>query len=119
MTVKEAERKTSLGREWHPTCLKCHECGKVLSPGQHAEHKGLPFCHNPCYKALFGPSILGYGSNISSPANFARKDRPASHGHDYGDSNGLNEIYSGHNNKHLAKGSHPQPTNSKRRDNKV
>ena len=32
-----AERKTSLGREWHPSCLKCKQCGKVLSPGQHAE----------------------------------------------------------------------------------
>ena len=37
------------------------------------QHKSLPYCHNPCYKALFGPSILGYGSNISTPANFARK----------------------------------------------
>ncbi|GFR71726.1 Ras association domain-containing protein 1 [Elysia marginata] len=76
-----AERKTSLGREWHPSCLKCIECGKVLSPGQHAEHKGMPYCHHPCYRALFGPAILGYGSNISSPANFApRKDHssPAS-----------------------------------------
>ncbi|GFO18597.1 cysteine-rich protein 2 [Plakobranchus ocellatus] len=70
-----AERKTSLGREWHPSCLKCTECGKVLSPGQHAEHKGMPYCHHPCYRALFGPSLLGYGSNISSPANFGpRKD---------------------------------------------
>ena len=32
-----AERKTSLGRDWHPGCLKCEQCGKVLSPGQHAE----------------------------------------------------------------------------------
>ncbi|CAL1543399.1 unnamed protein product [Lymnaea stagnalis] len=88
-----AERKTSLGMEWHPSCLKCNECGKVLSPGQHAEHKGIPFCHNPCYKALFGPSMLGYGSNISSPANFAKKDRPASHGHGYGGENEFYEIF--------------------------
>lgn len=67
-----AERKTSLGKNWHPNCLKCEECGKVLSPGQHAERKGIPYCHNPCYKALFGPQILGYGSNISSPANFRK-----------------------------------------------
>ena len=39
------------------------------------QHKGMPYCHHPCYRALFGPSILGYGSNISSPANFGpRKD---------------------------------------------
>ncbi|KAK0044240.1 ras association domain-containing protein 2-like isoform X2, partial [Biomphalaria pfeifferi] len=104
------ERKTSLGKEWHPSCLKCVECGKVLSPGQHAEHKGLPYCHNPCYKALFGPSILGYGSNISSPANFARKDRPASYGHDYGDGNGFNEIYSVQNIQ-SAKGGHNNEVN--------
>ncbi|RUS90591.1 hypothetical protein EGW08_001679 [Elysia chlorotica] len=41
-----AERKTSLGREWHPSCLKCRECGKVLSPGQHAEYV------NPLYLVL-------------------------------------------------------------------
>ncbi|XP_046376839.2 ras association domain-containing protein 2-like isoform X1 [Haliotis rufescens] len=70
-----AERKTSLGRDWHPNCLRCKECGKVLTPGQHAEHKGLPFCHNPCYKALFGPSILGYGSNVHSAANY-RNSKP-------------------------------------------
>lgn len=34
-----AERKTSLGKNWHPNCLKCEECGKILSPGQHAEVK--------------------------------------------------------------------------------
>ncbi|KAI0231182.1 hypothetical protein LSAT2_018445, partial [Lamellibrachia satsuma] len=32
-----AERRTSLGRDWHRTCLRCAECDKVLHPGQHAE----------------------------------------------------------------------------------
>ena len=32
-----AERRQSLGFDWHPWCLKCEECGKVLQPGQHAE----------------------------------------------------------------------------------
>jgi hypothetical protein len=32
-----AERRQSLGFDWHPTCLRCQECGKVLNPGQHAE----------------------------------------------------------------------------------
>ncbi|KAK3089834.1 hypothetical protein FSP39_006935, partial [Pinctada imbricata] len=67
-----AERKTSLGKNWHPTCLKCQECGKVLTPGQHAEHKGMPYCHKPCYAAKFGPQMMGYGSNVASPANFRR-----------------------------------------------
>ncbi|KAK7501453.1 hypothetical protein BaRGS_00007257, partial [Batillaria attramentaria] len=90
----DPERKTSLGRDWHPSCLKCTECGRVLSPGQHAEHKGKPYCHTPCYKALFGPALLGYGSNIASPANFAKKDGPAQYGHDYEDDVYKREIYS-------------------------
>ncbi|XP_033740123.1 ras association domain-containing protein 2-like [Pecten maximus] len=67
-----AERKTSLGKNWHPTCLKCEECGKILAPGAHAEHKGLPYCHRPCYAALFGPQMVGYGSNVHSPANYRK-----------------------------------------------
>lgn len=87
-----AERKTSLGRDWHPTCLKCYECGRVLSPGQHAEHKSNPYCHTPCYQALFGPPLLGYGSNLASRANFAKG--PAEYGHDYEDDVYKREIYS-------------------------
>lgn len=94
LNYSDAERKTSMGRDWHPTCLKCYECGRVLSPGQHAEHKGNPYCQTPCYKALFGPSLLGYGSNVASPANFARKDAAAEFGHDYDDDVQKREIYS-------------------------
>ena len=36
------------------------------------QRKGVPYCHKPCYSALFGPQILGYGSNVSSPANFRK-----------------------------------------------
>ncbi|KAK7113266.1 ras association domain-containing protein 4-like isoform X2 [Littorina saxatilis] len=89
----DAERKTSLGRDWHPSCLKCVECGRVLTPGQHAEHKGNPYCA-PCYKANFGPALLGYGSNLASPANFAKKDNAAEYGHDYDDDVYKREIYS-------------------------
>ena len=32
-----AERRQSMGFDWHRECLKCQECGKVLNPGQHAE----------------------------------------------------------------------------------
>lgn len=32
-----AERKQSLGYDWHPECLRCEECSKRLNPGQHAE----------------------------------------------------------------------------------
>lgn len=34
--------------------------------------KGLPYCHKPCYARLFGPQMMGYGSNVVSPANFKR-----------------------------------------------
>jgi len=32
-----AERRQSIGFDWHRQCLRCEECGKVLHPGQHAE----------------------------------------------------------------------------------
>ena len=32
-----AEKKTSLGKDWHKFCLKCEKCGKLLTPGGHAE----------------------------------------------------------------------------------
>lgn len=35
--MDKAERKQSMGYDWHPDCLKCEECGKILKPGQHAE----------------------------------------------------------------------------------
>ena len=35
-----AERKTSLGKDWHSLCLKCEMCNKQLAPGSHAEVNG-------------------------------------------------------------------------------
>ncbi|OUC44913.1 LIM domain protein [Trichinella nativa] len=62
-----AERKVSMGKDWHASCLRCFNepCGKVLTPGGHSEHNGLPYC-NLCYRALFGPKacfscVSGYG----------------------------------------------------------
>jgi len=68
-----AERRQSLGYDWHPYCLKCEECGKVLNPGQHAEHKGVPYCHIPCYAALFGPKLFGHGSTTESHRSFGQR----------------------------------------------
>uniref|UniRef100_A0A671MSW3 Cysteine-rich protein 2-like n=1 Tax=Sinocyclocheilus anshuiensis TaxID=1608454 RepID=A0A671MSW3_9TELE len=48
---------SSLGKNWHRFCLKCERCSKILSPGGHAEHDGLPYCHKPCYGTLFGPKV--------------------------------------------------------------
>lgn len=66
----QAERKQSLGYNWHPECLRCEECGKRLNPGQHAEHKGVPYCHVPCYGALFGPQLFGHGTRVESHKSF-------------------------------------------------
>uniref|UniRef100_A0A3Q3E3K7 Cysteine-rich protein 2-like n=1 Tax=Labrus bergylta TaxID=56723 RepID=A0A3Q3E3K7_9LABR len=52
---RHAEKVSSLGKDWHKFCLKCERCSKTLNPGGHAEHDGKPFCHKPCYAALFGP----------------------------------------------------------------
>uniref|UniRef100_H2M525 Cysteine-rich protein 2-like n=1 Tax=Oryzias latipes TaxID=8090 RepID=H2M525_ORYLA len=51
----KAEKVSSLGKDWHKFCLKCERCSKTLNPGGHAEHDGKPYCHKPCYAALFGP----------------------------------------------------------------
>uniref|UniRef100_A0A3P8V9Y3 LIM zinc-binding domain-containing protein n=1 Tax=Cynoglossus semilaevis TaxID=244447 RepID=A0A3P8V9Y3_CYNSE len=50
-----AEKVSSLGKDWHRPCLKCEKCSKTLSAGSHAEHEGKPYCHKPCYSAMFGP----------------------------------------------------------------
>ncbi|XP_053321792.1 cysteine-rich protein 1-like [Spea bombifrons] len=49
-----AERKRSLGKDYHPLCLKCYQCKRQLSAGQHAEHDNKPYC-NRCYLLHFGP----------------------------------------------------------------
>uniref|UniRef100_A0AAY5EWB8 Cysteine-rich protein 2 n=1 Tax=Electrophorus electricus TaxID=8005 RepID=A0AAY5EWB8_ELEEL len=69
----KTEKVTSLGKDWHKFCLKCERCSKTLTAGGHAEHDGKPFCHKPCYAALFGPkgvNIGGAGSYVyEAPAN--------------------------------------------------
>uniref|UniRef100_G3PBA6 Cysteine-rich protein 2 n=1 Tax=Gasterosteus aculeatus aculeatus TaxID=481459 RepID=G3PBA6_GASAC len=72
-TVYFAEKVSSLGKDWHKLCLKCDRCNKLLNAGGHAEHDGRPYCHKPCYAALFGPkgvNIGGAGSYVyDAPAN--------------------------------------------------
>jgi len=60
-----AERVSSIGKDWHRACLKCAKCKKTLSPGGHAERDGKPYCHIPCYNALFGPKGFGHGGTES------------------------------------------------------
>nr|XP_058956044.1 ras association domain-containing protein 4-like isoform X2 [Pocillopora verrucosa] len=61
----KAEQRNSLGKVWHPGCLRCEECGKRLNPGQHSEHRGIPYCNIPCYSLLFGPGGYGRGGTES------------------------------------------------------
>ena len=46
-----AERKTSLGYDWHPQCLKCEMCEKTLQPGRHSEVHMLCVCVRACLRA--------------------------------------------------------------------
>uniref|UniRef100_A0A672F6X9 LIM zinc-binding domain-containing protein n=1 Tax=Salarias fasciatus TaxID=181472 RepID=A0A672F6X9_SALFA len=63
-----SEKVSSLGKDWHKFCLKCERCNKTLNPGGHAEHDGTPYCHKPCYAALFGPK-----GEVSSSASESLK----------------------------------------------
>ncbi|XP_023697041.1 cysteine-rich protein 2-like isoform X1 [Paramormyrops kingsleyae] len=73
--INEAEKVTSLGKDWHRFCLKCERCSKTLTAGSHAEHDGMPYCHRPCYAALFGPK----GVNIGGAGSYVY-DTPVSSG---------------------------------------
>ncbi|CAG9841131.1 unnamed protein product [Diabrotica balteata] len=70
-----AERKTSLGKDWHSACLRCEKCNKTLTPGNHAEHEGKPYCNNPCYSALFGPGGFGRGGAESYVYKNCKQDQ--------------------------------------------
>ncbi|XP_028318126.1 cysteine-rich protein 1 isoform X2 [Gouania willdenowi] len=54
------EKKRSLGRDYHPLCLKCQICNRQLTAGQHAEYDEKPYC-SYCYLRTFGPRS-GYGN---------------------------------------------------------
>ncbi|TWW58542.1 Cysteine-rich protein 2, partial [Takifugu flavidus] len=67
-----AERKRSLGRDYHPLCLKCQKCSRQLTAGQHAEHDEKPYCSH-CYLMRFGarhPSFI-----LTSPSILAHCEK--------------------------------------------
>jgi hypothetical protein len=35
----------------------------------------VPYCHVPCYGALFGPQLFGHGTRVESHKNFGKKDK--------------------------------------------
>ncbi|XP_037393301.1 cysteine-rich protein 2-like [Pygocentrus nattereri] len=79
-TVYFAEKVTSLGKDWHKFCLKCERCNKTLNPGGHAEHDGKPYCHKPCYAALYGPKGVNIGGAGSYVYETPVSDAPVSTG---------------------------------------
>uniref|UniRef100_A0A3Q1BRE0 LIM zinc-binding domain-containing protein n=1 Tax=Amphiprion ocellaris TaxID=80972 RepID=A0A3Q1BRE0_AMPOC len=52
--IRVCEKKRSLGRDYHPLCLKCQKCNRQLTAGQHAEYDEKPYCSH-CYLKMFGP----------------------------------------------------------------
>lgn len=40
------------------------------------QHKGVPYCHVPCYGALFGPQLFGHGTRVESHKSFGIKGSP-------------------------------------------
>jgi len=36
------------------------------------QHKGVPYCHVPCYGVLFGPQLYGHGTRVESHTSFGR-----------------------------------------------
>ena len=37
------------------------------------QHKESPYCHIPCYSALFGPRLFGHGSTVESHQSFGKR----------------------------------------------
>ena len=37
------------------------------------QHKEIPYCHIPCYSALFGPRLFGHGSTVESHQSFGKR----------------------------------------------
>ncbi|PBC30429.1 Ras association domain-containing protein [Apis cerana cerana] len=54
-------------------------CGSAINAeNQCISHKGVPYCHVPCYGALFGPQLFGHGTRVESHTSFGKKEiRPS------------------------------------------
>ncbi|CAG2121204.1 unnamed protein product, partial [Medioppia subpectinata] len=48
----------AMGRQWHPNCFKCYQCGIPLSPNNFKEKDGKPYC-NKHFQEMFLPKCYG------------------------------------------------------------
>lgn len=67
------EKKRSLGRDYHPLCLKCQKCMRTLTAGQHAEVDKMAFK----YKNWEQMGWMGEWENaISTVCMFQHDEKP-------------------------------------------
>ncbi|KAK4470681.1 hypothetical protein MN116_006212 [Schistosoma mekongi] len=63
--VYPLEALQTIGRVYHKTCFKCHQCQRVLSLGKYSVWEGNPYCE-PHYLVLF-KAFGQYNSNSAKP----------------------------------------------------
>ncbi|KAI9315333.1 hypothetical protein BX666DRAFT_387700 [Dichotomocladium elegans] len=64
-TVYAAEMVLGAGNKYHALCLKCTECGKLLSSNNLVDKDFDLYCRG-CYAKLFGPKGFGFGNLLST-----------------------------------------------------
>jgi len=63
--VFAAEEKLAGGKKWHPNCLKCGLCNRMLDSTTMSLHDGSPFCKQ-CYGRKYGPKGYGFGGGAGA-----------------------------------------------------
>uniref|UniRef100_A0A095ATZ2 Xin actin-binding repeat-containing protein 2 n=1 Tax=Schistosoma haematobium TaxID=6185 RepID=A0A095ATZ2_SCHHA len=66
--VYPLEALQTIGRVYHKSCFKCHQCHRVLSLGKYSVWEGNPYCE-PHYLVLF-KAFGQYNSNLTKTPTF-------------------------------------------------
>ncbi|KAL0075939.1 hypothetical protein J3Q64DRAFT_1773410 [Phycomyces blakesleeanus] len=69
-SVYAAELALGAGNKYHKLCLKCCECGKLLSSTNMVDRDSDLYCRG-CYSRSFGPKGYGFG-NLLTPEGATR-----------------------------------------------
>ncbi|CAH8524338.1 unnamed protein product [Schistosoma turkestanicum] len=64
--VYPLEALQTIGRVYHKTCFKCHQCQRVLSLGKYSVWEGNPYCE-PHYLVLFKAFVQEEVSKLERP----------------------------------------------------